>query len=177
MHYGVLVIIDPPDAVDHEAFKDAVETRLERFREQHYDWYQIGGRWTGHFDGYEPDHDPALLEPCELCGGTGDRATFRHEPTTDQHPTGCNGCAGTGRKQMWPTQWPFRVEDTIPVERLTAEHLEVYAVVTEHDWHGGEQYVPWAADGEKFQKLSLPPLAWLHQAQAGKIAVIVDCHN
>lgn len=28
-----------------------------------WDWYQIGGRWTGHFDSYDPTTDPANIGP------------------------------------------------------------------------------------------------------------------
>jgi hypothetical protein len=36
-HFTVLVVGDEP------------ETQLERFRDAEYDWYLLGGRWTGYF--------------------------------------------------------------------------------------------------------------------------------
>jgi hypothetical protein len=39
-----------------------------------WDWWQIGGRWTGTFaDGYNPSEDPNNIEVCSLCEGTGQR--------------------------------------------------------------------------------------------------------
>jgi hypothetical protein len=70
-----------------------------------WDWYVIGGRWTGYFSGYEPDKDPANLETCFLCKGTGirdDWATvvkgkkkYKDEWAKKCH--GCNGCNGKGK--------------------------------------------------------------------------------
>ena len=40
-----------------------------------WDWYSIGGRWTGLFDPkYKPEEDPQNMEVCDLCKGTGDRS-------------------------------------------------------------------------------------------------------
>ena len=33
----------------------------------HWDWFQIGGRWTGHLSDYDPEKDPANIERCDLC--------------------------------------------------------------------------------------------------------------
>lgn len=59
-----------------------------------WDWYRIGGRYTGLISGYDPRRDPANYETCDMCGGTGDRAAFRGESKENQHPSGCNGCLG-----------------------------------------------------------------------------------
>jgi hypothetical protein len=40
----------------------------------YWDWYQIGGRWSGYFDkAYNADEDPANVERCIHCRGTGRR--------------------------------------------------------------------------------------------------------
>lgn len=37
-----------------------------------WDWWQVGGRWTGMMDPeYDPQTDPNNIEKCDLCGGTG----------------------------------------------------------------------------------------------------------
>lgn len=41
--------------------------------ESKWDWWTVGGRWTGLFSDYDPTKDPANLEVCTLCCGTGDR--------------------------------------------------------------------------------------------------------
>lgn len=178
-HFGVIVLIDKPDTLTEESILAAVDAVLDRYRDDKFDWFQVGGRWTGHFDGYDPEKDPATLEMCDLCGGTGDRATHRHEPRAGQHKTGCNGCLGTGAKQKWPTTWPFRAGDCKPASALTEKDLDIYAVVvSDYDWFGGERYEPWhSGDEGKFIREDVPPLAWLLKEHGDKLAVIVDCHN
>lgn len=64
-----------------------------------WDWWQLGGRYSGLFaPSYDPDKDPANIETCWLCGGTGKRPDMVCE-------NGCNGCKGTGKMVKWPTQW------------------------------------------------------------------------
>jgi hypothetical protein len=61
-----------------------------------WDWFQIGGRWTGLFSEYEPDADPKNIVECRLCNGTGKRRDMFVA-------NGCNGCAGKGKHAVWPT--------------------------------------------------------------------------
>ena len=180
MHYKVIVIIEKPDpdAPFLPAVESAVEHKLRRFGDgAEWDWYQIGGRYTGGFDGYDPDADARNMEKCWLCGGTGDRASWRGEPKANQHPTGCNGCAGKGFAVTWPTQWPTRPEDVMPVAQMTDEQLKTFAVVVSGDWFGRERYEPWREYGEAFQAQSMPTLEWLKREYGDHLAVIVDCHN
>ena len=176
MHYGVLVLIEPESDMTREHIEALVEHALEDFRDAEWDWYQIGGRWTGHFDGYKPESDPRNVEVCDLCGGTGDRATFRGEPKEHQHETGCNGCLGKGTRAKWPTQWTKHDGDIRPVELLNEGDLDIYAICENGAWYGGEYYVPWK-EGGKFIKREMPPLEWLKKERAGYLAVVVDCHN
>ena len=43
-------------------------------------------------------------EPCEICEGTGKRAT---PPKTGPGRETCNGCDGKGKKRPWDTEYPF----------------------------------------------------------------------
>ena len=43
-----------------------------------WDWWAVGGRWTGLFSDYDPSADVKNWSVCDLCGGTGTR--------TDQSP-------------------------------------------------------------------------------------------
>ena len=55
MHYATLAILSEPH-VGREALEAAVEELYKPYGDGiEWDWYQIGGRWTGHFDGHEPD--------------------------------------------------------------------------------------------------------------------------
>lgn len=71
-----------------------------------WDWYQVGGRWSGFFTGVNPAEDPRNQEICFLCGGTGRRddeiARERRRLNPDYT---CNGCGGEGISTKWPTQW------------------------------------------------------------------------
>lgn len=84
MHYLAFVEIHPDTELTAPGIEEAVATAMEPYIETwdeetgessgFWDWYQIGGRWTGHFDGYDPMADPKNQEICWLCHGTGVRA-------------------------------------------------------------------------------------------------------
>lgn len=85
-----------------------------------WDWYQIGGRWTGVLvPNYNPNEDPANQETCFLCHGTGKRTDMDVEG-------GCNGCKGTGVATKWPTQWKS-VGDIVQLKELPLEALRLIA--------------------------------------------------
>jgi hypothetical protein len=168
MHTPTLVILgdaeydtSPPDIVSGVA--EALEPTGDGLK---WDWYQIGGRWTGLFDGYRPDDDSKLMETCTWCDGTGKRNDSR-----------CNGCDGTGKRTKWPTDWPIRpMADSIPCAKLTQDHLDTCcAVVVNGYWHSSERYEPWQGAGSMLQPQEMPPVDWLQTI--GLVAVIVDCHN
>lgn len=126
MHYLAYVLIPAEGDVDDlvaEAMEPYDENReVEPITEDgetwwhnpvgFWDWYQIGGRWTGNLSGYDPYEDPELLEECRLCQGTGFRNDsvgqgFRaHSPDYT-----CNGCDGKGKHLLWPSQFPRHAGD------------------------------------------------------------------
>ena len=170
MHYGTLVILQArPNDLD-----EAVEQAMSSGKDQYFDWWQIGGRWTGTLSGYQPEDDPANIEVCSHCNGTGTR-------TDMTVADGCNGCHGTGKAVKWPTEWARHTGDVVPVETLTQEAISKHfhnIVCDGHGWFGGERYEPWHDDVQaKFQKMALPPVEWIKKEYAGGVAVVVDCHN
>lgn len=90
-----------------------------------WDWFTVGGRWTGHLaqlvtgEPYAPATDPANVERCDYCDGTG----VRRDGIT---PGTCNSCLdstdpgawnkpGRGYRTKWPTQWAPRPDlDVVP---------------------------------------------------------------
>ena len=77
-----------------------------------WDWYVIGGRWTGRLDGkgYEPDKDPKNMETCTCCKGTGMREDMGSIDAKGnkifnddwaRECNGCNVCHGTGKSVKW----------------------------------------------------------------------------
>lgn len=81
----------------------AVEKVVERTNPNaKWDWWCVGGRYGGRLAaGYDPEKDPANLETCWLCGGTGTRT----DETAIKHhggPMKCDNCGGTGKSVKWP---------------------------------------------------------------------------
>lgn len=96
-----------PDNGNADKIKQYVSIAMQPYHEEAggwWDWWQVGGRWTGCKDGYNPEKDPSNIQTCEYCHGTGKR--------TDIIVTnGCNACKGTGKRVVWPTQWRFHKGD------------------------------------------------------------------
>lgn len=121
MHYLAFVAV--PRGVDVES---AIEEVLAPHKEKYdddtdelsgfWDWWQLGGRWTGHLDGYDPEKDPANIETCFLCRGTGKRTDFPAEQMA--WCGGCNGCRGKGERVKWPTEWKARAGDVAPAREV-----------------------------------------------------------
>ena len=143
MHYATLVVLSTrPEDLDV-----AVSQAMEMGKDIHWDWYQIGGRWTGALSGYNPDEDPANLE------GNGTRTKW---PTQwARHP---------GDVVLVESLTQEQVE------------LFAHVVCAEHGWFTGERYEPWQ-EGDRFPKLGLPPVEWLKKAYKDGVVVVVDCHN
>ena len=175
MHYSNIVIVKGSENLER-----SVESVIGTASEENggwWDWYQVGGRWTGFFDGYEPDKDPLLMETCNLCGGSGKRTDMKVLE-------GCNGCQGKGKSLKWPTQWPTREQDAIPLHALTQEHVDkAYAVVmTNGERFAEEGYYPWDKENP-FPDREKPPADWIKEhaweyayEKGGLFAVIVDNH-
>lgn len=86
MHYLVYVFSKSP--------KPDLNSILESHGDgREWDWFERGGRWTGHLSGYDPTADPANWETCDLCDGTGTRtAPVPTNPNWTPVPGQCNGC-------------------------------------------------------------------------------------
>jgi hypothetical protein len=126
MHYSNLLIVKHKGEGINNDFdlEKAVDVAMGPHEDDggFWDWYQIGGRWTGTFDGYDPTKDPANQKPCDLCGATGKRT----DSVAEAHPhlkEKCNACDGTGIRAEWPTQWKYHEGDVIPVAQLTEDHF------------------------------------------------------
>lgn len=137
MHYYAIVVIPADGDVDElvtetlapysedlevEQLTDGGETY---WHNPHglWDWWQIGGRYTGRLSGYKPAEDPALLEECFLCRGTGMRMDEAGiELRAEQPDYTCNGCSGKGKRVLWSSDWPSHDGDIVDlsVEDVTA---------------------------------------------------------
>lgn len=171
MHGLALVVID--EAGDPAVL---VEALMEPHNESDdgesgwWDWYQIGGRWTGHLTGYDPSADPANIEKCDLCRGTG----VRRDMTV---ANGCNGCAGRGHRAKWPTNWKAHYGDVAALSAVTdwADSLAVVGPqghVAKWEAHPGEEYEPLTADA-----YAEAVKAWAENLPERGRVVVVDFHS
>jgi len=113
MHKGIIILTK---AGDKSEATTNVNSFLDEGGEQIFDWYVIGGRWTGVLDKYDPEEDERNYETCLICGGTG----LRNDDLGKEHRSKdpdykCNGCAtynnetkqyeygkfGKGRRLKW----------------------------------------------------------------------------
>lgn len=157
MHYHAEVWVPSLNGLDQQ-----LQFIMEPYREGDtdggfWDWYQIGGRYTGtHDSNYDPAKDPANIETCRQCEGTGFRSdSLGIQQRADTPSYTCNGCGefkdgkwqhgpyGPGKSLKWPTEWRRVKSDVIPVsavsEALTAFTLIVAGeVLTQEKWDGHE---------------------------------------
>lgn len=162
MHYLIGVIL--PFQYDGEKLNDAIAEILKPWDENdgdnengRWDWWSLGGRWTGVWSDYDPAKDPANHEKCWLCHGTGLRndATGRAHRVQNPDYT-CNGCGydqgpTPGIKLKWPTDWVKKPGlDVVPIPKLlAAEDAQLpYAIAAAPDvWLERETW-----DGNDFVK-------------------------
>jgi hypothetical protein len=131
-----------------------------------YDFYQVGGRWTGEHEKFNPEDDPNNYELCWICGGTG----FRNDETgmntrKSNESYTCNGCGSFDEKSgkwshgkykqgyslKWPTKWKHREKDIIPVsdirEDLSCFTLIVDGKVYHQEKWTGKEFIKTDFDG------------------------------
>jgi len=148
MSHACLIVALSPEDLERAGgdLKKAVAHQMEPFDENgqwfkegsRWDWWVIGGRFTGRLrPGYDPMTDPANLETCWLCQGTGMRkdALGAEERRRDPAYT-CNGCEGKGKSVKFPTQW-VQVGNVCRRGDLggTEPHLTAYAFLKDRRWH------------------------------------------
>lgn len=161
MHYFAAVLIPAGGDVE-ELVTAAMEPYYEgEYEDGWWDWWVIGGRWTGVWSEHDPHEDPANWETCWLCGGTGlrnDDAGRLHRAANPQYD--CNGCGlrraddpptarPLGMKLKHPSDWARCEGDVVTVAqyRNCAAVREPFAVVTPK---AVEMHEVW--NGEGFDK-------------------------
>ena len=145
MHYGILVVLPKPS----RDVKARVENALQPYGDGNkWDWYQIGGRWSGVLDGYKPEDDPRNKEP----------------NGQEKWPT------------EWAAH-PGDIADIAALTDEIYEK-NIYAVCLDGwGWFGGRDWQPWNKNGETFIERDKPPLDWMRREFPEATIVVVDCHN
>lgn len=144
-----------------------------------WDWYQIGGRWSGALTpDYDPAQDPANVEVCPICHGSGQRDDeLGREARRDNPDYTCNGCDGKGRAVKWPTAWRQVDGNQRQIKDIDWTRVKPsFAVVKDGHWaEKGRMGMFGVVDGEAddwpqtFKALvaSVLPEHWV---------TVVDCH-
>jgi len=149
----------------------AIEEELQGF----WDWFQIGGRWSGQF---KPDYDPNLdgdnQQVCSMCVGTGIR-----KDTVVKN--GCNVCHGTGVETLWPTEWKDVDGNYMPAtyfrplyKKLGKAVIPLTVITPDGKAYHQEE---WDGDTYKQNYEDWPQkVLELIEENANMIAVVVDYH-
>lgn len=153
--------------------------------ESKWDWWVVGGRWTGYLTPeYDPCKDPANLETCYLCRGTGKRDDDLGKKYRQEDPSyTCNGCDGHGVSVKFSSHWvePPKGGNYRKVSELVqliqaGEKISPFAILTpDTGWHEKGKMGWWgivtdARDAWKEEALRILkdyPNHW---------AVVIDCH-
>jgi len=136
-----------------------------------WDWFEIGGRWTGDHDGYNPRTDRRNWEKCSLCEGTGYRNDKLGKAERERDPTyTCNACGEYDHeKKQWShgnlpagmrVAWNYKRHDgdIMPVKEIS-DDLQCYTLILNgkdvyhrKEWNG-KTFEKTAFDGMVKQKL------------------------
>lgn len=153
-HFAVLVLIPQGEDVQF-----GVTRRLAPYDENgewfaegsRWDWWTIGGRFTGLLDGYDPEKDPLNTEVCDLCDGTGTRTKpVPGKPEWVPTPGQCNGCRSKGQRIKWATAWAQHAGDILPMAQVNLDLMPFppSAVVTvDGAWHEEARVGWWGTRG------------------------------
>jgi hypothetical protein len=192
-HFLTIVLLEP----EHGDTEDAVARLMEPYSENgewfredsRWDWYQIGGRWTGWLDGYEPENDPQNLVTCDVCSGTGTRpdGLERFGQEWVDSVNGCNGCRGKGVHTAWPTEWAPHAGDVGLVEQVVQameqRGLPIAVVTPDGEWHEQARMGWWGmpipdeeGNGEKPDEDWKAVILSLIDQWPDSLAVVVDAH-
>lgn len=149
-----------------------------------WDWYQIGGRWSGMLDSYDPATDPNNIEMCWICQGTGMRNDQLGLDARAKDPNyTCNGCNGEGKSVKWPTQFSHHKGDIQPVETVlqliekSTDNCPFALITPDGEWHERGEMGWWATvSDEKDEDVWTKTVIELLKANRNMSVVVVDCH-
>lgn len=202
MHYVCYALVRKPRGND--TIEDVLARAMAPYEGSDWDWYMIGGRWTGILSNgkYAPEKDPANQQECSLCSGTGirtDGVGLQHGfPERELDPERaarlgrtkgwCNACAGEGRYPVWPTRWKpteWEMQELRKMD-LTKVQQELPRMLIDIDGTAlhYEIYVPAADPMKGLGSFIRPPdyeekcrAALTQGAEEDGLLIVVDCHT
>jgi hypothetical protein len=136
-----------------------------------WDYWSIGGRWSGAFTDYDPAKDPRNIVTCQFCNGTGKRPDM-------ECANGCNACQGTGKEVKWPSTRGEFARDILQAKRLKKDFVSFALVGPSGRWHEREK-MGWFGCSHG---AVMTPAEWrkkvrrLLKANRNKWVVAVDAH-
>lgn len=162
----------------------------------YWDWWQIGGRWTGWLSKYDPAKDPRNIEICRLCSGTGvrrdriavnagmDQEVIKKKGHARFGQKGtCNGCDGTGKSVKF--SYVDHEGDVLPAARLldipTKKWTPRAMVTPDGEWIQRGTMGWWGMSFEDMKEkdweaVAKDALETTLKKHPGCAAVVVDCH-
>lgn len=169
MHYKLLLVThkQPTDWTISRAMAPYFEGDHANGK---WDWYQVGGRYTGALDGYDPEKDQANIEVCRLCHGTGlrDDELGRRARAEDPSYT-CNSCNGEKTVLKWPTEWKRHSGDSCQIKDVEPGRLyHAWAVLRDDGSWSDRDKIP--DDKEWMRTLTRALL------KSGNWVTVIDCH-
>lgn len=158
MHFSLIVHIENKNSI-----KEQIDDILSEHKEQ-WDWYQIGGRWSGNLGKSDPKDNPENWETCPICNGTGLRNDKLGKEARKKDPAyTCNGCSKfngekrayqdpehPGQRLKWPTEWKAAEDDIVHVSEVNPK-ADWYAMIIEYDWITKEF---WNPNTKKFEPIN-----------------------
>ena len=148
-----------------------------------WDWWVIGGRWTGYLGGVDPCKNPLNFETCFLCQGTGKRDDHLGQQARLENPAyTCNGCEGSGKKLKHAPKWVKEASDTQVIMDIQKEnrdkiHEHFYSILVDGVWHTqGDMGWFGISNDQMNDEQWAEHVRKLLEAHQEKKAVVVDCH-
>lgn len=203
-HFAVLVLVQDRTNIELEIsrllapYDENGEWGADGTR---WDWYEIGGRFTGLLDGYDPGMDPRNYEPCGYCkDGITDQATADKFPAYE-HNVGkpCRQCnlrpdgsphvrpegVPLGYRRTWFNA-PHLAGDILPLSQVDVGKMEWVPsslVTPDGEWHERTRFGWWGSElpdeegnEPKTKEEWRPEFEALIAKYPDAIAVVVDCH-
>jgi len=128
----------------------------------YWDWFELGGRWTGVLDpSYDPSKDPENLDTCWVCKGE----------KKSKDGGRCPQCSGFGKAMKFKLR---RFEgDVKPADKIHKNLVPYALIAPDGEWHQAERRL-WPDEDTSWSKRAR---ALIRKHAKKCVAIVVDCHS